>query len=48
MCGLCGLLGGTHWTDEGIGAGVPPRQAKLRRAALLNRVLGFYRLKVDD
>jgi len=49
MCGLCGMLGGAHWTDEAVGDGaLPPRQAKLRRAALLNRVLGFYRLRVDD
>jgi len=50
MCGLCGLLAGAHWTDESVGAGgaLPARQAKLRRAALLNDVLGFYRLRVDD
>lgn len=48
MCGLCGLLGGVHWTDDAVGAPVPPRQVKLRRAALLNRVLACYRLKVDD
>jgi hypothetical protein len=48
MCGLCGLLGGTHWTDEAVGEALPARQAKLRRAALLNDVLSFYRLKIDD
>jgi hypothetical protein len=49
MCGLCGLLGGTHWTDEAVGGDAPPaRQAKLRRVALVNDVLGFYRVKVDD
>src|SRR5581483_4893019 len=49
MCGLCGLLGGTHWTDESVGGGArPARQAKLRRVALINAVLGLYRLRVDD
>jgi hypothetical protein len=48
MCGLCGLLGGVHWTDDAVGGALPPRQLKLRRAALLNRVLGFYRIRVDD
>jgi hypothetical protein len=49
MCGLCGMLGGAHWTDEAVGdAALPARQARLRRAALLNRVLGFYRVSVDD
>jgi hypothetical protein len=48
MCGLCGLLGGAHWTDEAVDAALPTRQAKLRRAQLLNRVLRLYRLRVDD
>src|SRR5208282_2761096 len=49
MCGLCGLLGGAHWTDESVGGdALPARQARLRRVALLNRVLQHYRLRVDD
>jgi hypothetical protein len=48
MCGLCGLLGGMHWTDETLDGTLPARKAKLRRAALLNDVLSFYRLKIDD
>jgi hypothetical protein len=47
MCGLCGMLGGAHWTDA-LGGTLPARQAKLRRAALLNDVLSFYRVRVDD
>jgi hypothetical protein len=48
MCGLCGMLGGAHWTDDAVGGALPARQAKLRRAALLNDVLSFYRLRADD
>ena len=48
MCGLCGMLGVAHWADA-PGAGTPtPRQARLRRAALLNDVLSLYRVRVDD
>ena len=48
MCSLCGLLGGTHWTDDAPASSLPARQAKLRRAALINRVLAFHHVRVDD
>jgi hypothetical protein len=56
MCSLCGMLGAVqHWTDaagsEGAFAGRMPatrRQERQRRAALANRILGHYRLKLAD
>ena len=48
MCGLCGILGNAHWTDAPADTALPARQMRLKRAALLNAVLGFYRLRVDD
>ena len=56
MCGLCGVLGVEHWTDrtgadQAGGAGGGPtarRQARLRRASLLNDILSLYRIRVDD
>jgi hypothetical protein len=56
MCSLCGVLGaGDHWTDaagrESAFAGRMPatrRQERQRRAALANRVLGRYGLRLAD
>ncbi len=51
MCGLCGLLGGTDWTDGAPDAAATTaarRQARLRRTRLLDDVLAFHRLKADD
>ncbi len=52
MCGLCGILGADHWTDQASPAGADgatsPRRTRLRRARLLNDVLSWYRLTVDD
>jgi hypothetical protein len=56
MCSLCGMLGAEdHWTDAAGpkgGSGVPlratRRQERQRRAALANRVLGRYGLKLAD
>jgi hypothetical protein len=48
MCGLCGVLGVEHWADRTDGTGPTRRQARLRRASLLNDVLSFYRIRVDD
>jgi hypothetical protein len=49
MCGLCGVLGVEHWTDRSADAAGPtPRQARLRRARLLDDVLSLYRIRVDD
>ena len=48
MCGLCGLMsGGAHWSGE-LGTGTARRQERLRRIASLNRVLGHFRLSVED
>ena len=56
MCSLCGMLGAAqHWTEgagsEGAFAGRMPatrRQERQRRAALANRILGRYGLKLAD
>jgi hypothetical protein len=42
------VLGVEHWTQQLNAAGPPPRQARLRRAALLNDILSLYRVRVDD
>jgi hypothetical protein len=48
MCGLCGLLGGeSHWSNS-IKSSIPDRQERFQRIAQANRILGFYRLKVED
>ena len=43
MCGLCGVLLQEHWA-EGEGG----RRARVFRVGLLNRVLGHFRLHLDD
>jgi hypothetical protein len=56
MCSLCGVLGpDRQWTDaagpEGGFAGRVPatrRQERQRRAAIANRILGRYGLKLAD
>lgn len=53
MCGLCGVLGTTHWSDAPTGPGASeaaarPRRERLARVRLLNRVLAAYALQVDD
>jgi hypothetical protein len=52
MCGLCGILGAEHWSDQagpaGEGAPAMRRRTRLRHVRLLNDVLSCYRLKVDD
>ena len=53
MCGLCGLLGADmHWTDGTVtradDAARTRRQERLTRVALVNRLLGRYRLKLSD
>ena len=48
MCALCGLLGSeSHWAAS-IKGGLPTRQERLQRILQANRVLGFYRLRLDD
>ncbi|GJD51732.1 hypothetical protein OPKNFCMD_4488 [Methylobacterium crusticola] len=47
MCGLCGAFGApAHWSD-GIGARRPPQAERQARAALANRVLGLYGLRLS-
>ena len=50
MCGLCGMLGGEHWTEEAAGAGAsaPRRAERLRRVGFANTVLVHYGLRLDD
>jgi hypothetical protein len=50
MCGMCGLLGGgNHWSNTTAPvAGANPRRQRLIQAALANRVLVPFRLKLDD
>ena len=48
MCGLCGLLGAeSHWASS-IKSGLPDRQERFQRIAQANRILGFYRLRLED
>lgn len=50
MCGLCGVLGSTHWT-EGAGrlAGAGTRRAeRQQQVAAANAVLAIARLKLSD
>ncbi len=50
MCGLCGVLGGPHWT-EGAGRldGAGTRRAERQRQVVAaNAVLGIARLKLSD
>jgi hypothetical protein len=50
MCGMCGLLGGgNHWSNTTAPvADANPRRQRLIQAALANRVLVPFRLKLDD
>ena len=56
MCSLCGLLGEDHWTDmsaspevfAGGKAEVPRRQERFYRVKLINEVLNFFGLRLDD
>jgi hypothetical protein len=43
MCGLCGVLMSEHWAEEG-----GSRRSRALRVVLLNRVLAFYGLRLDD
>jgi hypothetical protein len=53
MCGLCGSLGGTDWTD-GVPTGQQSanprdrRQTRRDRAATASRILGRYGLSLAD
>jgi hypothetical protein len=43
MCVLCGVLLNEHWAEQEGG-----RRGRVFRVRLLNRVLGFYGLRLDD
>jgi hypothetical protein len=43
MCSLCNLLVTDHWAEQEGG-----RRGRVFRVRLLNRVLGFYGLRLDD
>jgi hypothetical protein len=56
MCGLCGVLGATHWSDShanpeafgGAGGGRTRRAERLYRIRLVNEVLDAYALTLGD
>jgi len=43
MCVLCGVLLSEHWAEQEGG-----RRGRVFRVRLLNRVLAFYGLRLDD
>ena len=43
MCVLCNVLATEHWAEQNGG-----RRGRVMRVRLLNRVLGFYGLRLDD
>jgi hypothetical protein len=43
MCVLCNVLLNEHWAEQEGG-----RRGRVFRVRLLNRVLGFYGLRLDD
>jgi len=43
MCVLCGVLLNEHWAEQEGG-----RRGRVFRGRLLNRVLAFYGLRLDD
>jgi hypothetical protein len=43
MCSLCNVLVSDHWAEQEGG-----RRGRVFRVRLLNRVLGFYGLRLDD
>jgi hypothetical protein len=43
MCVLCGVLVNEHWAEQEGG-----RRGRVFRARLVNRVLAFYGLRLDD
>jgi hypothetical protein len=48
MCGLCGLLGTESDWSTSIATALPTRQQRFVRIALANRILSFFRLKLED
>ena len=43
MCGLCGVLGVSHWAEQGS-----DRRVRIFRVELLRRVLRHFGLSLDD
>jgi hypothetical protein len=43
MCVLCNVLGSEHWAEQQGG-----RRERVLRVRLVNRVLAFYGLRLDD
>jgi hypothetical protein len=48
MCGLCGLLGAESDWSTSIATALPARQQRFVRIALANRILSFFRLRLED
>lgn len=52
MCGLCGVLGVSHWSEASPQAaeadGGALRRARLARVRLVNRALAPFALRLDD
>ncbi|HEX6566079.1 MAG TPA: hypothetical protein VF020_17445 [Chthoniobacterales bacterium] len=48
MCGLCGLLGTEGDWSNSIASALPARQQRFTRIALANRILSFFRLRLED
>ena len=49
MCGLCGAFGAAnHWADGLVSGATSPSAERRRRAAVANRILGCYGLKLTE
>src|SRR4051794_7280077 len=48
MCGLCGLLGTEADWSTSITSALPARQQRYLRIGQANRILSFFRLRLED
>jgi hypothetical protein len=48
MCALCGVLGAERDWSASITNSLPARQQRFLRIAQANRILSFFRLKLED
>jgi len=48
MCALCGLLGTERNWSSSMASSLPMRQQRFLRIAQANRILGFFRLTLED
>ncbi|HZC34360.1 MAG TPA: hypothetical protein VE242_02035 [Chthoniobacterales bacterium] len=48
MCGLCGLLGTEGDWSTSVASALPVRQQRFLRIAQANRILSFFRLRLED